>query len=318
MDFNAVYNWPSAELADFLATGVALVNCPVVSVGDRRAVNPDFAPVVSVDRFSDAAAHLFRRSDNPMLPAPNAPINFDAGAPFITRGLGPSGHSVQYYNLDVQPTSPAPIYVLFRTGETSPVASQLNIIDVIPGDAGYNDFWRVHKVTVPANYVANTLTGYDQIMAEGYAIEPTTTLVNCPVVPDGSTASLRYAGESNQLHRGWYEGFVVKYFTFEEHPLMTDPSGMVPLSEILVTFNINPDQTGGGPPSGFRTEMGTDQTHNVVQTLPGDASYSPLWDVDVYDNMDFDAVSDWSSAMSAMTLAEGVATVNCPVVTVAP
>ncbi len=29
---------------------------------------------------------------------------------------------------------------------------------------------------------------------------------------------------------------------------MTDESDMVPLSPIFVTFNINPDMEGGGPP----------------------------------------------------------------------
>jgi hypothetical protein len=58
------------------------------------------------------------------------------------------------------------------------------------------------------------------------------------------------------------------------------------------------------------------QTHNVVQTLPSDAGYSPLWDVDVYDNADFNSVHDWPSAMDANILATGVALVNCPVVSV--
>ena len=46
-----------------------------------------------------------------------------------------------YTNFDVQSTTPAPIYVLFRKGESAPVAGQPNIVDVIPGDPGHNDFW---------------------------------------------------------------------------------------------------------------------------------------------------------------------------------
>jgi hypothetical protein len=274
------------------------------------------AAVVSVDRFSDQAGMLFRRSDNPGLPGPNEAINFDSGAPFITRGLGPSGSSVQYYNFDVQPTTPAPIYVLFRSGASSPVDGQMNIVDVIPGDAGYNDFWQVYKVTVPDGYVANSITSASQIFADGLTIEATSTVVNCPVVPDGSTASQRYSGNTTGLVSGWYKGRVVKYFVFEEAMLELTQSSMVPLSDILVCFNINPDQTGGGPASGFKTEDGSDQTHNVVQTIPGQPDYSPLWDVDVYDNMDFGSVMDWPSAQMAMILGMGVATVNCPIVTV--
>jgi len=312
-DFGMVHNWMTASEATLIDQGVALVNCPVVSVGDRHVVDPSMAPVVEVDRFSDEAGNLMVRSESPELPGPNEPIDFDSGAPFITRGLSPSGSSIQYYNFDVQSTIPAPIYVLIRSGESDPVEGQLNIIGVLPGDSGYNDFWNVNMVTVPADYMANTITSVDQIMSEGYAIETTDVIVNCPVVPDGSTATLRGGGEPNMLHSGWYDGYVVKYFTFEEAEIMT-VGGMVPLADILVSFYINPDESGGGPPSGFKMEMGSDQTHNVVEAIPGQSGYSPLWDVDVYDNMDFDMVSDWSSATSATLLDESVAQVNCPVV----
>ncbi len=281
--------------------------------------DPNTAEKVSVDRFSSDAGHLFVRDGSNNLPEGNVPIDFDQ-APFITQGLGPGGEVVKYYNFDVQPLESAPIFALFREGESSPVSGQLNIIGVVPGDAGYNDFWHVHKVTVPSDYVANTLTSVNEVMNSGYAIERTNIIVNCPVVPEGSTADLRFnSSESNGLVRGWYNGKVVFYFTFEEKMLtVTLPATghpEVPVSDILVTFNINPDQAGGGPASGFMTEDGT-QTHNVVQTIPTDGGYSPLWDVDVYDNADFNSVSDWESAQNAMLLASGVALVNCPVVSV--
>ena len=117
---------------------------PAFEAGAAR--DPNTASVVSVDRFSDAFAHLFKRSGNPAFPAPNAPINCDQGA-FITRGLGPNGEKVAYYNFDVLPTTPAPIYVLFA-GSTQ-VQGQLNIIDVVPGDPGYNDFWRDRQSNGP-------------------------------------------------------------------------------------------------------------------------------------------------------------------------
>lgn len=279
-------------------------------------VDPNSAPRATIDRFSAEAGTLFVRNSSNGLPAANESINFDEG-PFITKGLGPAGELVEYYNFDVMPIEPAPIFVLFREGEDTPVAGQLNIVDVIPGDPGYSDFWHVQKVTVPANYMANTLTSLSEIMAMGYDIDPTNILVNCPIVPDGSTAEKRYIDEDNGLVEGWYEGMVVSYFNFSEKALTTEPADPeVPVSPIYVTFNINPDQEGGGPPSGFVTEMGSDQTHNVVATLPEDAAYSPLWLVNVYDNMDFNSVSDWTSATAATLLASGVATPNCPIVSV--
>lgn len=279
-----------------------------------RPVDPRPAPKASIDRFSDAAGRLFRRSANPALPGANQAINMDQ-APFITHGLGPAGQRVRYYNFDVMPVNPAPIYVLFRDGETQPVAGQPNIVDVIPGDANYSDFWRVVRVTVPQNYVANTITSRAQIVAAGYAMQETTTLVNCPIVPEGSTAS--QGGGAEGLTRGWYKGQVVFYFNFGEAPLTSTAIGEVPTSPIFVTFNVNPDLPNGGPPSGFRTETGTVQTHNVVATLPGQSGYSPLWAVLPYDNAAFDVVNDLGSAAAARGFPMA-AYVNCPIVLVQP
>jgi hypothetical protein len=278
--------------------------------------DPNTAEVVSVDRFSAGAGVLFVRNGSNGLPAANQPINFDQG-PFITQGLGPDGQVVKYYNFDVLSATPAPIFVLFKEGSDTPVDGQLNIIDVIPGDVGYNDFWHVHKVTVPNSYVANTVASAAEVNSFGYNIEATNILVNCPVVPEGSTANLKFGGGASVLVKGWYKDKVVFYFSFEEKALTTSPSNpVVPLSPIYVTFNINPDQPGGGPGSGFVTEPGSVQTHNVVETIPSDSDYSPLWSVNVYNNTDFANVSNLATAMSANILAQGVALVNCPIVSV--
>ena len=281
---------------------------------DMTAPPSEPAPKATIDRFSDAAGHLFRRSANAALPGPNQPINVDQ-APFITHGLGPAGQHVRYYNFDVMPADPAPIYVLFRAGETQPVAGQQNIVDVIPGDANYSDFWQVVRVTVPASYAANSVTSYAQIVAAGYPMQETTTLLNCPIVPEGSTA---IEGDgADGLTRGWYRGQVVFYFNFGEAPLTTTAVGVVPSAPIFVTFNINPDVPDGGPPSGFRTETGTVQTHNVVSFLPGQSGYSPLWAVLPYDNAEFEDVHDFPSAAAARGFPLA-GLVNCPIVFIQP
>ena len=280
---------------------------------DTSATAPlqaDDAPEFQVDRFSDAAGTLMVRSASNALPEPGAPIDFDR-PPFITRGLGPDGQIASYYNFDVQSTIPAPIYVLFRDGQDTPLESQLNIVDTVPGDAGYNDFWQVHRVTVPETYVANTVTSLGQLEAAGYPVRATDDIVNCPVVPRGSTAALRTGGGSPGLTQGWYRDQTVYYFNFAERPLT---GSQVPVAGIYVAFNTNPDQAGGGPPSGFKVEVGTDQTHNVLDSVPTDAGYSPLWSVSPYDNADFEEVRDLASVTTAAILARDVATVNCPVV----
>ena len=280
--------------------------------GDMSPTDPSEAPMASVDRFSDAAGTLHQRSANDALPDADEPIDFDGQ--FLTQGYGPDGTVIQYYDFDVQPTQAAPIYALFY-GNGDPVEDQLNVVDVVPGDEGYNDFWQVHRVTVPDGYEANTATSVSQIQAAGYDIKPTETIKNCPVVPDGSSAERRHSADSSStdLVEGWYDGEVVPYFLFGEASLSSS-NGSVPLSPIYVSFNANPGEDGGGPPSGFRSEDGSDQTHNVTATLPGDDSYSPLWQVSIFDNAEFGSVSDLESAQNADILAAGAAMVNCPVV----
>jgi PQQ-dependent dehydrogenase (methanol/ethanol family) len=280
-------------------------------------VDPDQAPVATVDRFSDKAAHLQVRTAENGLPGPNQPVDFDTG-PFITQGLAPAtGKPVSYYNFDVQTTMPAPVYVLYRQGEDQPVKDQLDIVDTLPGDTGYNDFRQVWKVWVPKDYVANTITDAATLLDSGYQMEQTGALRNMPVVPDKSKASMRLKGESAALQRAWYQGQVAKFFSFDEAPLATAGAN-VPLSPIYVTFNVNPGEPNGGPGSGFRTEPGSEQTHNVPFTMPGDPGYSPLWLVAIYDNADFLSVHDRATALKAKVLAPGAATVNCPIVFVTP
>jgi hypothetical protein len=286
------------------------------TAGTSTPKDPATAVHVAVDRFSATAGMLFVRTATNGLPAANAPIDMDTG-PFITLGFGPAGEKISYYNFDVQTATPAPIFVLFRQGENGPVADQLNIVDVIPGQSGYNDFWRVVKVTVPSNYVANTITSLDEISARGYPTEATTMIVNCPIVPEGSVARRRFAGGASTLTRGWYRGQVVTYFNFDEAPITTVAGGSVPIASIFVAFNVNPNETGGGPASGFKSETGTLQTHNVAAKLPGQAGYSPLWSVIPLNNTAFADVHDLPTALAAPMFA-AAGNVNCPIVSVAP
>lgn len=267
------------------------------------------AAKVQVDRFSSAAGKLFVRSSTNGLPGANAPVQLDQ-APFITTGLDAGGQPISYYNFDVQSVIPAPIYVFFRSRAAAPLAGQNNIIDVLPGEAGYNDFWLVHKVVVPEDYVPNSLTSAAEVLNAKYQIEITSTIVNCPVMPFGSTANRsKDAGKNSVLTLGWYKGQAVAYFSFEEGPLSA-VNGQVPVSPIYVQFNDNE----AGPASGFRSEAANPtQTHNILATKPGDAGYSPLWQVFVLDNRYFDQVINLATARQLPNTPAG-ATVNCPVI----
>jgi len=117
-------------------------------------------------------------------------------------GFSPAGEPTLYYHLDVQSTTPAPVYILYRDGEDRPVQNQLDVIDTLPGEQGYNDFQQVWKVWAPKDYVANTITDASMLQQAGYKMEKTACvsvhnletalkakvvpakvlLINCPIV----------------------------------------------------------------------------------------------------------------------------------------
>jgi len=203
--------------------------------------------------------------------------------------------------------------VLHHDGEATPVPGQLPIVDYIPGDHGYSDFWRVVRVDVPADYVANTATSGADLGREGWPTLVTDTVVNCPVVPIGSTATRRRGGEAPGLHRGWYKDQVFHYFTFEEVRL-TLVDSQIPIAPLYATFNVNPPATGGGWPSGMMTEAGSAQTHAVAGALTAQDGYAPLWSVQIYDNTQFATVHDLASAQAATVVQADALLWNAPLV----
>ena len=267
------------------------------------------APVI--DRFSDAAGHLMKRSKNPALPGPGKPIDFDR-PPFLVQAFGPDGSIVRYYHFDVQPAEPATLYRLTRPDLREPIPDQLDIVDAVPGAEGYSDFWRIAWVEVPQAYVANSITSAAQIKLSGFSVIEEPRVIDCPVVPPGSTAREANGVPGAKPTKLWYRGAKLDCLQFGE-PLAMEGGG-VPTSPIYVTFTRNPDAPDGGPASGFRTEeTAPRQTHNVVMSLPGDLDYSPLWDVHIYDQAAFDSVRDGATARAAKQLTRGPL-VNCPVV----
>jgi hypothetical protein len=265
-----------------------------------------------VDRFSDAAGTLLKRSADNHLPDPNEPIDFDT-PPFNVWGLSPAGEPALYYHLDVKSTTPVPVYILYREGEDMPVQEQLDIIDTLPGEQGYNDFRQVWKVWVPKDYVANTITDASMLQQAGYKIEKTDKLLNMAVVPDKSRARVRFNGGHPELQRAWYRGEVAKFFLFDEAPLSVSGDN-VPVSPIYDGFTINPGQPGGEKE--FCTDPNSTQTHNVVATMPGDKAYSPLWLRVVYDSAACASVHNLETALQAKKVAANVLFINCPMVSV--
>ena len=78
---------------------------------------------------------------------------------------------------------------------------QLNIIDTLPGEKGYNDFRQVWKVWVPKDYVANAIMDASMLRQAGYKMEKTDKLLNMAVVPNKSRAQVRFNGGNPELQR---------------------------------------------------------------------------------------------------------------------
>ena len=250
---------------------------------------PSASHGLTIDRFSTRAGHLMVRKGHE-LPGPDRPIDFDH-APFVTQGLGPDGRVVRYYNFDVQSATPATLFRIVKPGTTEPIG-QPDVVDVIPGEPGYSDFWRVALVDAPAT---GSITSTAQIPRGTARLQP--SIINCPIVPQGSTARLGATARTVS-----YRGHALTCLELGD-PLIPDQDGHVPTSPIYVTF--------AGP--AFRTEDGTPQTHNVVFSVPGDADYSPLWAVHIYDERAFALVHDAESAQRARVIKDGPL-VNCPIV----
>lgn len=258
-----------------------------------------------IDRFSVRAGHLMVRDQRPGLPAPDQPIDFDR-PPFITQGLGPDGGPVRYYNFDVQRDTPAKRYRFTHAGKREPLVGQADVVDTIPGDPGYSDLWQITWVEVPATFVPGSVTSAAEL--HDLPTAAAATIVDCPIVPRGSTAREGHGVQAAVVEDVWYRGERLTCLRFL--PDLTVDRDRVPTSPIYVTF-----ATEAGPSSGFRTEPSKPQTHNVVLSVPGDVDYSPLWSVHIYDRAEFDRVRDANTALAAHVVDRGPL-VNCPVVSI--
>jgi hypothetical protein len=307
----AISRWPrlASVVLCFAAAGGAL------GCGARGAVAPrvpERASVVTIDRFSDAAGHSFRRSLDPTLPAPNAPIDFDA-PPFYLEGFAPDGKIARYYRFDQSMRTPGTVFVLYRKGQAYPVPGQLYIVDDLPGDPGYCDIRRVVRVTVPESYPANLFTSMQDVQAGGYPQTVTDDLLNMPLVPSGSSARRRMAHTDNSLQSAWYRGAVAHYFLFEAPParVVHMTQGLIDTSLVYVTYVQQDD-----PRSGFLMESVGRRTHNVFASAPGDSDYTPLCARVVYDNGAFNGVGNLSGAVLAKEIERPQGLENCPIVDV--
>jgi hypothetical protein len=162
------------------------------------------------------------------------------------------GRTITYYDFGPIKLKPgnklAPLWAV-----TNGAAGQHNIIDTVPGQAGYSPLWQINMVTFKAGMTPHLLKSKADVDAAVKAgevtVKSTTTVVNCPVLGFGQK---KVAGYSN--------GHVIHYLDLG--PVKVAPGNVVaPLYTVT-----NP--------------VGSQQ-HNIAQEniAPGQTKYPALWGI---------------------------------------
>ncbi len=285
-------------------TGAILIGCS----DDEEAMD-----AAMDDSMADATATM-----DAMATATTAAMDDDSMAEAMDAALGDARHyelvsgwyrdePVVYYDFGMQ--SPlmnaagvgvAPIWAFITgmdaDGNPQFVEGQHNIIDVVPGHPGYSDLWQVNLVTVPEDYVADSITSKMDLDGMAYPTIQPGLFVNCPVVPAGSTLE-----NGEELTQGWNNGERVYYPDFG-----SNPAAGIPIWAFITGMDTD------GNPQFVKGQ------HNVIDAIPSDAGYSAFWIVNL---VVVDAAYEANTIKSAAdVVASGFEVltpglmVNCPVV----
>ena len=202
------------------------------------------------------------------------------------------GRSVRYLDLGqvklAGGNKVAPIWVF-----TNGADGQRNIVDVVPGQKGYTPLWQVVQVTWSDGATPRRLRSADEVRvalkAGEVSLRKTSTVVNCPVL-----------GFRQKKVAGFYEGGGVQYLDL----------GQVKLAPGNKTAPI------------WAFTNGADGQQNIIDVVPGDKGYSPLWTVEKVTWADgvtprvLRSADEVKAAVAAgeATIEKTPIVVNCPVV----
>ena len=182
----------------------------------------------------------------------------------------------------------APIWVF-----TNGADRQRNVIDVVPGDRGYSPLWRVVMVSWADDASPRVLRSAAQVRAAAAAgevtLRRTNTVVNCPVVGFGQKQIL-----------GFHRGSTIAYYDL----------GPVKLARGNKVAPI------------WAFTNGASGQKNVIDVVPGQAGYTPLWQVSMVTWADgitprvLMSAAQIRSAASAgdLTVRRTETVVNCPLI----
>jgi len=201
------------------------------------------------------------------------------------------GRTVRYLDLGpvklARGNKVAPIWAF-----TNGADGQRNIVDVAPGDSGYTPLWRVVMVTWSdgaERSVLRSAADVRQAAAAGeVTLDQTTTVVNCPLLGFGQKKTLGFA-----------RGKTVSYLDFG--PIKLARGNKV------------------APIWGFTN--GASGQRNVIDVVPGQHGYTPLWAVRMVTWADGASTRVLKSAAAIkaaaasgdLTIQRTTTVVNCPV-----
>jgi len=208
---------------------------PAPPTDDERGLN---APLLPVDRFSDAAGTLLRRSVDHRLPKANEAFSLDDPR-FAVTVVAEGRRPARCYNLDVRPAKPNRYYVFYdRIGNYR--LAQFPVVEKAPGDPGYSDLWDIWKVITPdafreTNWIRDTAT-VETLLADpasGFTASSTGIYLNAPIVPEGTTAGSKAEGRAGKATRlyAWYQGKRAPFLYFEGSLHLAE-DGRIPISTL--------------------------------------------------------------------------------------
>jgi hypothetical protein len=174
---------------------------------------------------------------------------------------------------------------------------QRPIIDTLPMQAGYSDFFELVAVSGPGDYNANDIKSRATLLRAGYNLQHSGRVVNCPVVgPDAKLAPTTAAtGVTYPLVKLWHRGRTVHCLLMDGgvHLLGDKGAPVFKVSTTEITDDRNEMRVSAAEIYSLiaRAFGGSDAVgqiqvpeSDIFRYAPGSGSYSPLakiWDVTV-------------------------------------
>lgn len=224
-------------------------------------------------------------------------------------------------------------------GELRVDQEQRPIIDSLPQQAGYSDFFELVAVTFPDDYSANEIKSRATLLRAGHPLQYSGRIVNCPVV--GPDAKLEPptgtpVGET-RLVKLWYRNQTVHCMLMDGGAHLLGDKG-APLFKAYGTPTVGEEKEFRVAASevyalSTRAFSGADRVSNIpvpnndiFRHLPGSSSYSPLtqiWDVTVPVDYQIGGLTSYQDLFPVPDFTDPrieerspEAFCNCPIVTV--